>query len=888
MLKYGLGFSFEGRDNVSNVANRVNRSIASLKVKSVQNMQNIQNSFMKVGMGISQISAGLAQMQGIKKSISAFSTYEKGLAEINTLLNAEQIATSNLGTEVRALATTYGGDMTNVTKGFYDAISSGAVDASNAMVLMTQANKMAIGGVTDVATAVDGMTSVLNAYDLSVEESTNVSDAFFVAMREGKTTISELSHDVGRVASTAKNLGIGYNELLASIATGTKSGLQTNMMVSGLNAAMQNLIKPSTAMTKALRKSGMEMGKKGILQAGGLVPYLINLKKVMPEREFQQAFSARGLNAVLALIKNDGKTANGVLEAMGEKAGATNAAYKTMAKTMSAQTKILKANFNDLLIGLGKLLLPTIIKITERAKSLISSFQNLSDTQKKAILIISSMFGGLSILSGSLMLISGLLGALKGSMFLLISPLTKIGLLFSPLGLIVAGIGIAFAIFVHNAGGLSNALEILQNKLQPVIALFRMLYETIRFGGIRQSTMNEFKQMFDPKTFNTILAFYVGIVRAFAFMKKAVIATIDFLGKVLDVVIVVVKKIKQGFMSVFNFYKRMFKAMAGALEQSGFLDGAKNIGDAFSEMFGLIGDVFDLIVNSTVFQWLGNVVGFIFDGILKGVNFLKNHFSIFFEFIYFSVGLYFGWIIKGLGFVAKGVAGIFRFLRYTIENFKEVIGITMVFLGGALVRTFDYIWQRIKWIGNVIKQAFMALFEDVAYGVGLIFSGIINKIVDGINFLIRKANTIADKLGIDALKIETISHIESTLKPSERVMPDFEFKPSDDGALEKAREDFKGMLYKSALEDGQPDSIISAMDKTDALAVAPITGAGQEKQKQQTAERQTVLLSKIFAALSQQKDIKVVLEGNLEAMAEGVSIGAEESNRRNFVETGAF
>ena len=50
-------------------------------------------------------------------------------------------------------------------------------------------DKLATGGVTDVETAADGLTTVLNAYGAEAGSATDVSDALFVALKAGKATV---------------------------------------------------------------------------------------------------------------------------------------------------------------------------------------------------------------------------------------------------------------------------------------------------------------------------------------------------------------------------------------------------------------------------------------------------------------------------------------------------------------------------------------------------------------------------------------------------------------------------------------------------------------------------------------------------------------------------
>lgn len=183
---------------------------------------------------------------------------EKNLAEVATLIDGDATkAVESLKEETLALQETFGGNQETIVKGFYQAISSGAVDASNATDLLTVAQKLAVGGVTTLDVAVDGLTNVINGYGLDVSEATDVSDALFIAMRNGKTTVAELSSNIGKVAPIASNLGIEFGELFASVSAITTGGVKTSEVMTQLKAAFTQLSRPGEDLQKVFDQLGI-------------------------------------------------------------------------------------------------------------------------------------------------------------------------------------------------------------------------------------------------------------------------------------------------------------------------------------------------------------------------------------------------------------------------------------------------------------------------------------------------------------------------------------------------------------------------------------------------------------------------------------------------------
>ena len=157
------------------------------------------NKFSKAGnqalIGLVQ-SAGLARVSfaGAGYAISRFATnalqeyarLEKGWTEVTTLMpNQTRAMTDAMNVEMRKLAKDTGKYLGDVYRAAYEAVSAG-VPADATPEFMRIATDAALGGVTDMTTAVDGLTTVLNTYNLAMDKTSLVSDQFFTAVRLGK------------------------------------------------------------------------------------------------------------------------------------------------------------------------------------------------------------------------------------------------------------------------------------------------------------------------------------------------------------------------------------------------------------------------------------------------------------------------------------------------------------------------------------------------------------------------------------------------------------------------------------------------------------------------------------------------------------------------------
>ena len=270
--------------------------------------------------------------------------FNAALGEVSTLLTDAAKEMPTLTQNAKLLAAQFGGSPTQQAQAFYQAISAGASNAVEATSMLTAANKLAIGGVTDVTTAVDGLTSIVNAFGLEANQAADVSDAMFTAMRAGKTTVGELSGNVGKVAALASTAGLSFQELLGATSALTTGGVATSEAMTGLKAALTNILKPSGEAKKISEALGLQFDMQSI-QAKGLQQFLKDL--VDQTAGNQEAMlglfgSTEALNAVFALTGSQAETFDNIMEDMGKSLGQTDLAFSKMSNTMTQKLEVLK------------------------------------------------------------------------------------------------------------------------------------------------------------------------------------------------------------------------------------------------------------------------------------------------------------------------------------------------------------------------------------------------------------------------------------------------------------------------------------------------------------------------------------------------------------------
>ena len=222
------------------------RSLSGSRELVGEYSRGIRNSFTSIGSAIGLTFGAAGAVRTIKSGTDTLREFDKGVRNVLTLLSdADRLEFGKVLEEgALQIVRDYGLEVQDVNKALFDAISAG-IPAADAIDFLNETTRLAIGGVTDLGTAVDGTTSILNAYGLQMSETEKVTSAFFSAQKFGKTTVAELSQEVGRVAPIAKQARVSYQELLSTFAILTKQGIQTTEATTAIKAAITALIKPA-------------------------------------------------------------------------------------------------------------------------------------------------------------------------------------------------------------------------------------------------------------------------------------------------------------------------------------------------------------------------------------------------------------------------------------------------------------------------------------------------------------------------------------------------------------------------------------------------------------------------------------------------------------------
>lgn len=369
-----IGFDADARP-VDKAENSLNRfAVAGNKAHHANdNFNTSAKAGRPLALGLASAVAKLATAVGAyaiaQNSIQNARTFQSALVETKTLIEGTREEMASLERQSLSLTRMYGGTGAAQVKAFYQAISAGAGGVEQAGRLLDDANKLAVGGITDVTTAVDVLTTATNAYGIEALSTAAASDALFVGMKAGKTTIGEMSASLGNVIPLASAAGVEFDELVGGVAALTTQGQTTSVAVTGLRAIIASVLKPTQQATEQAKLLGLEFNAQA-LEAQGLQGFL---QQVIEKTNGNKAAMAQlfggveALNAVLAFAGGAGETFADVMEDMGNKAGATDEAFNKVADGLDQRLNAALGKFNAASTQLGNMLLTVLVPVMEVA-----------------------------------------------------------------------------------------------------------------------------------------------------------------------------------------------------------------------------------------------------------------------------------------------------------------------------------------------------------------------------------------------------------------------------------------------------------------------------------------------------------------------------------------
>jgi TP901 family phage tail tape measure protein len=349
-------------------------------------------------------SASSKMAELVTSSVDIGASFETALAKVSTIADTSKVSVGDLNKQILDTSGSMGVAAADIAEAAYQAISAGQ-DTANAVAFAGQASKLAAAGFTSSSSAVDILTTALNAYGLSADQAIHVSDVLLTTQNLGKTSVDELSSSMGKVIPLAAAYGVTVENLSSGLAVMTANGIATAEATTYTKSMLNELGDAGSTVGKILQK---QTGKS-FAQLNAEGKSLGDVLQILYKSVGGSSTAFAGLwssveagTGALSLASGGAEHFNDVLSQMQNSAGATETAYETMTDTFQHKVETMQTAAQNFSITLYDSLEPTLGDVAQWGTDCISTLTTaLSEGGPEAMLaaageIISDLAAGIA------------------------------------------------------------------------------------------------------------------------------------------------------------------------------------------------------------------------------------------------------------------------------------------------------------------------------------------------------------------------------------------------------------------------------------------------------------------------------------------------------------
>lgn len=401
-------------DEAAEAARKASEEVEKFGDKSEETGKQSEESSKKGRDGIKELqgvlaSAGIAAtLNEIKNGFfdcsEAAAQFETSTAMVATIADTSQKSLSSISKEVRTYSNETGEAASDMAEATYQAISA-SVNTADAAAFAGTATKLAVGGFTSATTAVDVLTTAINAYGLAASDATQLSDYLITTQNLGKTSVDQLAQSVGKVIPLASAYNVQMDNLSSAYAVLTANGIATAESGTYLKSMLNELGDTGSGVSEVLLNSTGKTFAQLMEQGYSLGDVMAMLGNAVDGDS--TAFNAlwnsteAGIGA-LSLFNAGADKYDSVLESMRTSAGATEKAYSTMADTTDKSKQRMENAFNNLKISVGDVLNPALTQVYEGFTGVFAGMSDFVDEHPAVVAAISAIAVGVGGFTGAL------------------------------------------------------------------------------------------------------------------------------------------------------------------------------------------------------------------------------------------------------------------------------------------------------------------------------------------------------------------------------------------------------------------------------------------------------------------------------------------------------
>lgn len=460
-------------------------------------------------------------------SVVAATDFDTSMAKLSTIADTSKVSTEDLKAQILDVSNTYGVSASDIAEAAYNAISAGQ-DTENAVQFVADAMQLAKAGFTDSGTAIDTLTTIMNAYGDASGSAADISDRLITAQNLGKTTVAELGSNMGKVIPTAAMYGVNLDNLASAYVTTTKNGIATADSTTYINGMLNELGKSGSTASNILKnktgKSFKELMDSGMSLTDAL--QIIQDAADASGKSMADMFSSQEAAKAAATITQHADDFTESMNAMAESSGKTAEAFAVVDDTTASSMEKLKTSVQNLAVQLGDILIPVVEEVVGHVQRIVDWLGSLDESQKKTIVTVAAV---VAAVGPALIVIGNVVGAV-GNIITGIG--TAIQVIGTVVGIITGTVIPAITGFVATVGVVPIAIAAAFVAIIAAIAVFGDQIKAVLQGVddfLQGVFATNWTNIFGPVLGEALNVFFANVKNIWDSIKMVFDGIIDFI-----------------------------------------------------------------------------------------------------------------------------------------------------------------------------------------------------------------------------------------------------------------------------------------------------------------------------------------------------------------------
>lgn len=284
----GLGIVISLNDLFTKQARQVENQLRSLDATSSATSARMEANLAGLRGGMAMATAGAAILATLSFPVREAVKFEEAIRRVQVI--ADDIDPKRLEKLTIDLSMMFPESPLEMAEALKTTVAAGIPDVEKAAMILKATNKLAVATQSDLERSIEGMTSLVNAYQMGMSDVYSPEEALaqyeragamiFESMKFGKfsdaagiTDFEAMSKQMGQILPGAGAMNMDLAELLSLWAASTLSGQNARKAATGMRQAFMDVLnraaKPQTIpqefINQVLTNTGFDIGGQGAI-----------------------------------------------------------------------------------------------------------------------------------------------------------------------------------------------------------------------------------------------------------------------------------------------------------------------------------------------------------------------------------------------------------------------------------------------------------------------------------------------------------------------------------------------------------------------------------------------------------------------------------------------